>query len=132
MALLLPVDSGRAIVHGAVTQRGKKWSIIQMNMWHWSKNHFRQILQVAHPYRGWRCIAVSERTGRGNPDDRTALVVWDTDGTNPRRVFRADDVVLVPRQDRFERVEIARLVIDEKDVDEVHQRYNQTRSSDKS
>src|ERR1700681_87198 len=31
-----------------------------------------------------RQIAVSERTGRGSPDDRTSLVVWNTDGTNPR------------------------------------------------
>src|SRR5438128_830939 len=37
-----------------------------------------------------RQIAVSERTGRGSPDDRTSLVVWNTDGTNPRRIFHAE------------------------------------------
>jgi Tol biopolymer transport system component len=44
-----------------------------------------------------RQIAVSERTGRGNPDDRTALVVWNTDGTNPRRLFRAQGSLMSPQ-----------------------------------
>ena len=43
-----------------------------------------------------REIAVSERTGRGNPDDRTALVVWNVDGTNPRRIFRAEGSLMSP------------------------------------
>lgn len=41
-------------------------------------------------------LAVSERTGRGNPDDRTALVVWNADGTNPRRLFRAQGSLMSP------------------------------------
>jgi Tol biopolymer transport system component len=44
-----------------------------------------------------RHIAVSERTGRGNPDDRTALVVWAIDGTNPRRIFRAQGSLMSPQ-----------------------------------
>ncbi len=43
-----------------------------------------------------RHLVVSERTGRGNPDDRTALVVWGTDGANPRRIHRADAPVMGP------------------------------------
>jgi TolB protein len=43
-----------------------------------------------------RHLVVSERTGRGNPDDRTALVVWQTDGTNPKRIFRGDSPVMGP------------------------------------
>ena len=43
-----------------------------------------------------RQIAVSERTGRGRPDDRTSLVVWNTDGTNPRRVFHAEGSLMSP------------------------------------
>lgn len=43
-----------------------------------------------------RQLAVSERTGRGNPDDRTALVVWNADGTNPRRLFRAQGSLMSP------------------------------------
>ena len=42
-------------------------------------------------------IAVSERTGRGNPDDRTALVVWNADGTNPQRLFRAQGSLMSPQ-----------------------------------
>jgi len=42
-------------------------------------------------------LAVSERTGRGNPDDRTALVVWNADGTNPRRIFRAEGSLMSPQ-----------------------------------
>jgi Tol biopolymer transport system component len=41
-------------------------------------------------------LVVSERTGRGNSDDRTALVVWHTDGSNPRRIFRAEGSVMGP------------------------------------
>jgi Tol biopolymer transport system component len=44
-----------------------------------------------------RQIAVSERTGRGNPDDRTALVVWNSDGTDPRRLFRAAGALMSPQ-----------------------------------
>ena len=44
-----------------------------------------------------RQIAVSERTGRGNPDDRTSLVVWNTDGTNPRRIFHAEGSLMSPQ-----------------------------------
>ena len=44
-----------------------------------------------------RRLVVSERTGRGRPDDRTALAVWNTDGTDPRRIFRADGSVLAPQ-----------------------------------
>ena len=44
-----------------------------------------------------RQLVVSERTGRGSPDDRTALVVWNTDGTNPRRIFRAEGSVMSPQ-----------------------------------
>jgi Tol biopolymer transport system component len=43
-----------------------------------------------------RQIAVSERTGRGGPDDRTSLVVWNTDGTNPRRIFHAEGSLMSP------------------------------------
>ncbi len=42
-------------------------------------------------------LVVSERTGRGRPDDRTALAVWNTDGTDPRRIFRAEGSVLAPQ-----------------------------------
>ena len=44
-----------------------------------------------------RRLVLSERTGRGRPDDRTALTVWDTDGTNPRRIFSAEASVLAPQ-----------------------------------
>jgi Tol biopolymer transport system component len=44
-----------------------------------------------------RQVAVSERTGRGNPDDRTALVVWNADGTNPRRLVRAQGSLMSPQ-----------------------------------
>ena len=43
-----------------------------------------------------RQLVVSERTGRGIPDDRTSLVVWNTDGTNPRRIFRAEGSLMSP------------------------------------
>jgi Tol biopolymer transport system component len=43
-----------------------------------------------------RHLVVSERTGRGNPDDRTALVVWKTDGTTPERIYRAEGSVMGP------------------------------------
>jgi Tol biopolymer transport system component len=43
-----------------------------------------------------RQIAVSERTGRGSPDDRTALAVWNVDGTNARRIFRAQGALMSP------------------------------------
>lgn len=42
-------------------------------------------------------LVVSERTGRGNPDDRTALVVWHTDGTRPQRIFRAEGSAMGPQ-----------------------------------
>ena len=38
-----------------------------------------------------RTLAVSERTPSG---DRMALVLWNTDGTNPRRVYRDDVTVM--------------------------------------
>ncbi len=38
-----------------------------------------------------RTLAVSERTPS---DDRMALVMWNTDGTNPRRVYRDDVTVM--------------------------------------
>ena len=44
-----------------------------------------------------RQLVVSERTGRGRPDDRTALAVWSTDGANPRRIFRAEGSALAPQ-----------------------------------
>lgn len=44
-----------------------------------------------------RLLVVSERTGRGRPDDRTALAVWHTDGTNPRRIFRAEGTAMGPQ-----------------------------------
>ena len=44
-----------------------------------------------------RRLVVSERTGRGRPDDRTGLAVWNTDGTDPRRIFRAEGSVLAPQ-----------------------------------
>ena len=43
-----------------------------------------------------RQIAVSERTGRGSPDDRTSLVVWNIDGTNPRRIFHVEGALMSP------------------------------------
>ncbi|MET0213990.1 MAG: hypothetical protein ABW292_13350, partial [Vicinamibacterales bacterium] len=43
-----------------------------------------------------RQLVVSERTGRGTPDDRTSLVVWNSDGTNPRRIFHAEGFVMSP------------------------------------
>ncbi len=42
-------------------------------------------------------LVVSERTGRGRPDDRTGLAVWNTDGTSPRRIFRAEGSALAPQ-----------------------------------
>jgi Tol biopolymer transport system component len=45
-----------------------------------------------------RQIVVSERvSGAG---DRTALVVWNTDGTNPRRIFRGQSSVMGPEWSR--------------------------------
>ena len=44
-----------------------------------------------------RRLVVSERTGRGRPDDRTGLAVWDTDGADPRRIFRGDGSVMSPQ-----------------------------------
>jgi Tol biopolymer transport system component len=44
-----------------------------------------------------RQLVVSERTGRGRPDDRTALAVWNTDGTNPRRIFRSEATAMGPQ-----------------------------------
>ena len=44
-----------------------------------------------------RRLVVSERTGRGRPDDRTGLAVWGTDGADPRRIFRGDGSVMSPR-----------------------------------
>ena len=44
-----------------------------------------------------RHLVVSERTGRGRPDDRTALAVWNIDGTNPRRIFRGKGSVMSPQ-----------------------------------
>ncbi len=42
-----------------------------------------------------RTLAVSERTNRAfQTDDRMALVMWNTDGTNPRRVYRDDVTVM--------------------------------------
>ena len=43
-----------------------------------------------------RQLAVSERTGRGTPDDRTSPVVWNTDGTNPRRIFHVEGSLTSP------------------------------------
>lgn len=42
-------------------------------------------------------LVVSERTGRGRPDDRASLAVWNTDGTNARRIFRAEGSALAPQ-----------------------------------
>ncbi len=47
--------------------------------------------------RDGRQMVLSERTGRGRRDDRTALVVWNIDGTNPRRIFRAEGSVMSPQ-----------------------------------
>ena len=44
-----------------------------------------------------RLLVVSERTGRGRPDDRTGLAVWGTDGDDPRRIFRGDGSVMAPQ-----------------------------------
>ncbi len=44
-----------------------------------------------------RRLVVSERTGRGRPDDRTGLAVWGTDGAEPRRIFRGDGSVMAPQ-----------------------------------
>ena len=44
-----------------------------------------------------RRLVVSERTGRGRPDDRTGLAVWGTDGGDPRRIFRGDGSVMSPQ-----------------------------------
>jgi Tol biopolymer transport system component len=44
-----------------------------------------------------RRLVLSERTGRGNPDDRTSLAVWDTDGTDARRIFRAEGSAMGPQ-----------------------------------
>ena len=44
-----------------------------------------------------RRLVVSERTGRGRPDDRTGLAVWGTDGADPRRIFRGGGSVMSPQ-----------------------------------
>ncbi|MCE2515897.1 MAG: PD40 domain-containing protein [Acidobacteria bacterium] len=44
-----------------------------------------------------RRLVVSERTGRGRPDDRTSLAVWNTDGGEPSRIFRGDGSVMSPQ-----------------------------------
>ena len=44
-----------------------------------------------------RRLVVSERTGRGRPDDRTGLAVWGADGGDPRRIFRGDGSVMSPQ-----------------------------------
>jgi Tol biopolymer transport system component len=44
-----------------------------------------------------REIVLSERTRRGSSDDRTALSVWNTDGSNPRRIFRAEGSAMSPQ-----------------------------------
>ncbi len=44
-----------------------------------------------------RQLVVSERTGRGQPDDRTSLVVWNADGTHPRRIFHSEGSVMSPQ-----------------------------------
>jgi Tol biopolymer transport system component len=44
-----------------------------------------------------RRLILSERTGRGRPDDRTSLAVWGTDGTQPQRIFRGDGSVMSPQ-----------------------------------
>ena len=44
-----------------------------------------------------RRLVLSERTGRGRPDDRTSLAVWGTDGAHPRRIFRGDGSVMSPQ-----------------------------------
>jgi Tol biopolymer transport system component len=44
-----------------------------------------------------RQLVLSERTRRGGADDRTALSVWNTDGTNPRRIFRAEGSAMSPQ-----------------------------------
>ena len=45
-----------------------------------------------------RQIVVSER--EVGPGDRTALDVWDTNGTNPRRIFRGKSTVMGPEWSR--------------------------------
>jgi len=47
-----------------------------------------------------RQIVLSERTRRGSADDRTALAIWNTDGTNPRRIFQADGSAMSPQWSR--------------------------------
>jgi Tol biopolymer transport system component len=47
--------------------------------------------------RDGRQIVLSERTRRGSPDDRTALAIWNTDGSNPRRIFQADGSAMSPQ-----------------------------------
>ena len=42
-------------------------------------------------------LVLSERTGRGRPDDRSSLAVWSADGTHPRRIFRGDGAVMSPQ-----------------------------------
>ena len=44
-----------------------------------------------------RHLVLSERTRRRGPDDRTQLAVWDADGTNPRRIFRAEGSAMAPQ-----------------------------------
>ena len=44
-----------------------------------------------------RRLVVSERTGRGRPDDRTGLAVWGTDGADPRRIYRGDGSAMSPQ-----------------------------------
>jgi len=43
-----------------------------------------------------RHLVLSERTGRNNPDDRTALVVWPLDASSPQRIYRGDGSVMGP------------------------------------
>jgi Tol biopolymer transport system component len=50
--------------------------------------------------RDGRQIVLSERTRRGSPDDRTALAIWNTDGSNPRRIFQADGSAMSPQWSR--------------------------------
>jgi Tol biopolymer transport system component len=47
-----------------------------------------------------RQIVLSERTRRGSADDRTALAIWNTDGSNPRRIFQANGSAMSPQWSR--------------------------------
>lgn len=42
-------------------------------------------------------LVVSERTGRGRPDDRMGLAIWSTDGSRPQRIFRGEGAVMSPQ-----------------------------------